>query len=118
MVLFDSHRDDITTFSGILVFGWTVALKTWNTTRDSEDAGRRDETENKASTDQTSRCPIQGEETNLDMPELDTISLEEVGMDEGLTTYEKMWEASASAHSIDMPQAFWMGLFLKTISRR
>ena len=33
-------------------------------------------------------------------------------MDEDFTIYEKMWEASALDHSIDMPQAFWVGLFL------
>ena len=52
------------------------------------------------------------------MMELDTINLEEVGVDEGLTTYEKMWEASASDHSIDMTQAFRVRLFLMVISRR
>ena len=39
-------------------------------------------------------------------------------MDEGFTIYEKMWEASDSDHPIDMPQAFQVGLFPKTISRR
>ena len=39
-------------------------------------------------------------------------------MDEGFTIYENMWEASASDHSIDMPQAFRVELFLKAISMR
>ena len=39
-------------------------------------------------------------------------------MDGFLTIYENMWEASASDHSIDMPQAFWVELFLKAISTR
>ena len=38
-------------------------------------------------------------------------------MDEGLTIYEKTWETSALDHSIDMPQDFWVGLFLKAVSR-
>ena len=38
-------------------------------------------------------------------------------MDEGLTIYGNMWEASALDHSIDMPQAFWVGLFLEEINR-
>ena len=35
-----------------------------------------------------------------------------------LTMYEEMWEASAFNHSIDMPQAFWVGLIPKAISRK
>ena len=50
--------------------------------------------------------------------ELDTINLKEVGMDEGLAIYEKIPKASNSVHSIDMPQAFWVGLLLKAIIRR
>ena len=50
--------------------------------------------------------------------ELDTINLEEVGMDESLTIYENMWEGSALDQSIDMHQAFGVRLFLKSISRR
>ena len=42
--------------------------------------------------------------------ELDTIKLKEVGMDEGLTIYENIRKASTPVHSIDMPQAFWVGL--------
>ena len=41
VALFDSRRNFITAFPGSLVSDWTVALNTWNTTRDSEDAGRR-----------------------------------------------------------------------------
>ena len=50
--------------------------------------------------------------------DLDTINLEEVGIYEVLTIYKNMWEASASDHSIDMPQAFRVGLFLKAVRRR
>ena len=46
-----------------------------------------------------------------------TINLEEVGKDEVLDTYEKVWEASALAHSIDMPYSFWVGSFLEAIIR-
>ena len=35
-----------------------------------------------------------------------------------MTIYEKMVEASDLDHSIDMPQVFWVGSFLKAISRR
>ena len=52
------------------------------------------------------------------MMELHTINLEEVGMDECLTIYKNMWEASASDHSIDTLQAFQVGLFLNDISSR
>ena len=52
------------------------------------------------------------------MMALDTINLEEVGMYEGLIIYENIWEASDLYQSINMPQAFWMVLFLKAISRR
>ena len=41
MALFDSDRDAIATFTGILVSDWTVDLNIWNVTRDSEDAGKR-----------------------------------------------------------------------------
>ena len=51
------------------------------------------------------------------MMELDIIKLEEVGMYEGLTIYENMWEASASDHSINMPQVFRVGLLLKSIRK-
>ena len=36
-------------------------------------------------------------------------------MDEGLTIYEKMLEASDLVHSINMLQTFWVGLFLEAI---
>ena len=58
MELFESHRDAITAFPGSLVSDWTMALNTWNTTRDSEDAGRREDTANKDRTAQTPLCPI------------------------------------------------------------
>ena len=51
------------------------------------------------------------------MMEIDIINLKEVGMYEGLTIYENMWEASALDHSIDMPQVFRVGLFLKAIRK-
>ena len=51
----------------------------------------REYTADKARTDQTPSRPVNGKETNLDVMELDTINLEEVGMDEGLTIYENMW---------------------------
>lgn len=41
VALFDSHHDTIAAFLGSLVYNWTVALNTWNITRDSEDSGRR-----------------------------------------------------------------------------
>ena len=72
----------------------------------------------KSRTAQTPRRPVKGKQTNLDTMELDTTNLEEVVMDEGLTIYEKMWDASALDHSIDTPQAFWVGLFLKAIRSR
>ena len=96
----------------------TVALNTWNTTRYSEDLGRREDTTDKDRTAQTPRSPVKGKQTDLDMMDLDNINLEEVGMDESLNIYEKMWEASALNHSVDMPEAFRVGLFLKAISRR
>ena len=92
----------------ILVSNWTVALNTWNTKRDSKDVGRREDTAGKARNSQTLRHPVKGEHTCLDMMELDTIILEEVGMDEVLTIYEDMYKASASDHSINLPEAFWV----------
>ena len=44
VALFDLHQDDIAIFLGRLVPDWNVALNTWNATRDSEDAGRREDT--------------------------------------------------------------------------
>ena len=89
--MFDSNRGVITTFPGILVSNWTKALNTWNTTRDSEDAGRRKDTTEKARITQTPLLPVKLEQTDLDTMALVTINLEEVGMDEGLTIYENMW---------------------------
>ena len=54
----------------------------------------------------------------MNMMAIDTINLEEVRKDEGLNTYEKVWEASDLAHSIDMTNSFRVGLFLEAISRR
>ena len=118
MELFDSHCGAITAFMLSLVSDWTVALNTCNTARDSEDAVMREDMADKASTTQTPRWTVKGLHTNLYMMWIDTINLEEVGMDEGFIIYEKMWETSASAHSIDLPQAFRVGLFIKSISRR
>ena len=44
VTLCDYHCDNITTFFGSLVSNWTVALNTWNTTREYEDAIRREDT--------------------------------------------------------------------------
>ena len=54
----------------------------------------------------------------MDMVSLETINLEDVGKYGGLSTYEKLWEDSALAHSIDTPHSFWVGLFLDAIIRR
>ena len=67
VALFDSHCDAIAAFLGSSVYNRTVALNTWNTTRDSEYAGRREDMADKASTDQTPHFPIKGEHTELDM---------------------------------------------------
>ena len=40
-----------------------------------------------------------------------------MGKDEGLAIYEKVWDSSALAHSINMPHSFRVGLFLEAISR-
>ena len=45
MELFDCHCDPIVAFTGNLVSNWTLALNTWNATRESEDAGRREDIE-------------------------------------------------------------------------
>ena len=41
VALFDLYCDTIAAFLGSSVSDWTVALNTWNTTRDLEDARRR-----------------------------------------------------------------------------
>ena len=60
MALFDSHFDAITAFLGRLVSNWTVALKTWNTTREYKDAGRREDTTDKARKAQTTSQSVKG----------------------------------------------------------
>ena len=67
---------------------------------------------------QTPRQPDNWEKVYLYIMALDTINLEELGKDEGLVTYEKVWEASDLAHSINMPNSFQVGLFLEAIIRR
>ena len=52
------------------------------------------------------------------MMALDTINLEEVGKDEDLSIYEKVWEDFALDHSINTPHSFRMWLLLKAIIRR
>ena len=80
VAFFDLHCDVIAAFPGILVSDWTVALKTWNTTRDLEDTGRSEEMVDRSSRDQTTLLPDKREEVDLDMMALDTINLEEMGM--------------------------------------
>ena len=75
-----------------------------------------EDTEDKSKTSQTPLRTVK--HTNLDMMDIDTINLQEVGMNEGFTIYEKMLQASASDHSIGVPQAFWVGLFFKAIISR
>ena len=41
--LFDLNHDIIVALTGILVSDWTVALNTWNTTRDLDDKGRKED---------------------------------------------------------------------------
>ena len=57
MALFNLHRDSIANFPGRSVSDWNVALKTWNTTRDLEYSGRREDTAERASIDQTTQHP-------------------------------------------------------------
>ena len=78
--LFALHCNAIAAFPGSLVSDWTVALKTWNITRDLEDTGRSEEMVDMASRDKTPLLPDKREEVDLDMMALDTINLEEVGM--------------------------------------
>ena len=40
---------------------------------------------------------------------------EEVGKEDGLELYDKLWGASASHISISMPQTFRMGYFLESL---
>ena len=53
----------------------------------------------------------------MDIMNMETINLKEMGKDEGLATYEKVWEASDLAQSINIPHYFWVGLFLEAIIR-
>ena len=80
-----------------------MALNTWNKTRDSENEGKREDTSERARSAKKTHRPDKKEKIDLDMMALDTINLVEVGKDEGLATYEKVWEASALDHSIDTP---------------
>ena len=41
--LFDLNHDIIAALTVILVSDWTVALNTWNTTRDLDDKGRKED---------------------------------------------------------------------------
>ena len=84
----------------------------------SEGAGIREDTGDKARTTQPPRQPVKGKQTDLNIMELDTIIMEEVGMHEGLTIYENMWEASALDHPIDTYQDFRVRLLLNDTSRR
>ena len=56
MALFDLHRDSIAAFLGRSDSDWTVALNTWNTNRDLEDAVRREYRVEKSSRYQTTFC--------------------------------------------------------------
>ena len=58
MELFESHRDAITAFMGRSVYDWTVVLNTWNTTRDFEYMGRKEDMGDKYRMAQPPRWPI------------------------------------------------------------
>ena len=60
VAFFESHHDAIAVFLGRYVSNWTVALNTWNTTRDSEDTRRRQDTVEKSRMAQTSHLPDKG----------------------------------------------------------
>ena len=79
MALFDLHCDSIADFLGSSVSDGAVALNTWNTTRDLEDAGRRKDMLERAIIYQTYRRPDKREKVHWDIIALDTINLEEVG---------------------------------------
>ena len=87
MALFDLHRDAIANFLGRYVSDWTVALNIWNTTRDLEDEGRREDTGERSSREQTPFRTDKRKKIDLHIMALDTINLEEVGKDEDLATY-------------------------------
>ena len=74
--LFDSSCDSITAFPGISVSNCTMALKTWNKTRESENAVRREYTMYKAIKSQPPRQPVKDEHTNLDTMAFYTINLD------------------------------------------
>ena len=89
MDLFNSTCDAIAAFTVSSVSNWTVDLNTWNTTRKSEEAGRREDTAERAKMTQTPHHPDKREKVDLYMMALDIINLEEVGKDKGLATYER-----------------------------
>ena len=75
VALFDLHRYAIASFLGISASNWTVALNNWNTTRDSEDAGRREDTAERSRMSQTPIRPDKRENVDLYMMALDTVNL-------------------------------------------
>ena len=75
MALFDLHHNVIADFLGSLVSDWNVSLNTWNMTRDSEDAGRREDTAERSRMSQTPIRPDKRENVYLDRMALDTVNL-------------------------------------------
>ena len=86
--------------------------------RDLENVGIREDTAERTRMSQTPRHLDKREKFDLEMIALDTIKLEEIGKEEGLVTYEKVWAASDLDHYIDMPHYFQVGLFNEAIIRR
>ena len=60
MELFDCHCDPIVAFTGNLVSNWTLALNTWNATRDSEDIVRREDMAERSRMAQSNAARIKG----------------------------------------------------------
>ena len=118
VTLFELHCCAIAAFPGISLSDWTVYLNTWNTNKDSEDTGRRDDKSKRARKAQNHRRQEKRENVDLDMMALGNINLKEVGTDKDLDTYENVWEASSLNHSIDTPHSFWVRSFLEAMIRR
>ena len=103
MELWESHRVLLGSFASSSLSEWTLDLETWDNTAEAEEEefiNHRSDPDNKSTYAMV----------------LDAPSPEEVGKEDGLEVYKKVWGAVASQLSITMPYTFRLGAFLEYLS--
>ena len=105
MELWESHRVLLGSFASSSLSEWTLDLETWDNTAEAEEEefiNHRSDPDNKSTYAMV----------------LDAPNPEEVGKEDGLEVYEKVWGAVASHISIAMTHTFILGDLQESLSLR